>query len=73
VLSLTDLDAVSQVAARVDPNPLRVGGRLLGLSGDEQRAGVPMWGYVTLALGVGFLGGVFASRTDFLRSRLGGE
>lgn len=71
-LSFTDLGAAAELAQRVDPNPIRLAGRFLGLSADEQRAGVPTWGWCALALGIGFIGGVFASRSDFLRERLGG-
>lgn len=71
-LSLSDLSVAAEMAHKVDPNPIRLAGRFLGLSGDEARAGVPAWGWCALALGVGFLGGVVASRSDFLRERLGG-
>ena len=70
-VSVADLQAVSEIASKVDANPFRLAGRFLGLSGAEARAGVPAWGYCALALGVGFLGGVLASQTDFLREKLG--
>jgi hypothetical protein len=72
-LSLSDLQAVHQAASRVDPNPLKVAGRLFGLSGAEQRAGVPAWGYAAMALGAGVLIGLWASQTEFLRERLSGR
>ena len=71
-VSLADLGAFAQMAQKVDPNPLSLGKRVLGLSGGEASAGIPVWGWCTLALGVGFIGGVVASRSDFLRERLGG-
>ena len=72
MVSLADIGVAAEVAQKVDPNPLHLAGRFLGLSGAEQRAGVPTWGWCALFLGVGFLGGVFAARSDFLRERLGG-
>jgi hypothetical protein len=71
-MGLADWSAAAEVAQKVDPNPMRLAGRFLGLSGDEQAAGVPTWGWCALALGLGFIGGVMASRSDFLRERLGG-
>ena len=72
MVSLTDLGAAAALVQKVDQSPVRIAGRFLGLSADEQRAGVPAWGWCALALGLGFIGGVFASRSDFLRERLGG-
>lgn len=71
-MSLADLGAAAEIAQKVDPNPLRLFGRLLGLSGDEQRAGIPGWGWCAIGVAAGFIGGVAASRSDFLRERLGG-
>jgi len=71
-LSFADIGAAAQMAQKVDPNPLRLAGRFIGMSGDESGAKIPAWGWVTVGLGLGFLGGVFASRSDFLRERLGG-
>lgn len=71
-VSLADLGAAAELAQRVDPNPLRLFGRLLGLSGDEVRSGIPGWGWCAFGIGVGFLGGIVACRSDFLRERLGG-
>jgi hypothetical protein len=72
-VSLADLDTMRRMAERVDPNPVSLGVRLLGLSASEQRAGVPGWGYVALGVGAGFLLGIVAMRTEFLRSALGSE
>jgi hypothetical protein len=69
---VADLAAAAEVVQKVDGNPLRLAGRFLGLSGPETDAGIPTWGWCALALGVGFIGGVMASRSDFLRERLGG-
>jgi hypothetical protein len=66
-VSLADLQAARAVAAGVDPNPIRVAGRLLGLSGAEQNGRVPFWGYVAVGVGAGFLLGIWASRAEFLQ------
>lgn len=65
-VSLADLEALSNAAARVDTSPIGLAGRLLGLSGAEQRAGVPPLGWVALAAGVGLLGGIWLERTKKL-------
>jgi hypothetical protein len=52
-LSLADVTAVMDVARRVDPNPLALGGRLLGFSSEEQESGVPTWAWVVLGLAAG--------------------
>jgi len=40
--------------------PVMLAGRMIGLSGNDLRAGVPAWAWTTLALGVGFaLGAVY--------------
>ncbi len=70
--SLADIGTAAAMAQKVDPNPLRLAGRVLGLSGDEVSAGIPTWGWCVLAAGAAFIGGVAASRSDFLRERLGG-
>ena len=71
-VSLSDLGAAAKMAQAVDPHPMRLAGRLLGLSGPEIDQGIPTWGYVVIGLGLGFIGGLVASRSDFLRERLGG-
>ena len=38
-------------------NPVRAATSFLGLSADEQKAGVPAWAWMTLALGAGILVG----------------
>jgi hypothetical protein len=57
MISLTDLGTVADVAQQVEANPFMLAGRLIGLSGDEQKAGVPMWAWVSLA----FVGGAVAT------------
>lgn len=52
-LSLTDLGTVAEVARQVEANPVSLAGRLLGLSSDEQQAGIPTWAWVTLAFAAG--------------------
>lgn len=52
-LSLTDLGTVADVAQQVEANPIMLAGRLIGLSGDEQRAGIPVWAWVSLAFVAG--------------------
>lgn len=53
--TLADLGTVADVAQKIDANPLTLAGRLAGLSGDEQRAGVPSWTWAVLGV-VGAVG-----------------
>ncbi len=73
--SLADVTALSEVAAKVDPNPISLAGRVIGLSPEEQQAGVPVWAWVTLGVsGGGVLGALAYSRWaggDFLRRKAG--
>lgn len=39
--SIGDVSTIIDLASRVDANPVRLAGRTLGLSADEQQAGVP--------------------------------
>lgn len=55
-VTLSDLAAVAGVVEKVDPNPVFVAGRALGLTPEEQRA-VPVWAWwaavTLLAVGAG--------------------
>lgn len=62
---LVDVQALTDVAQKVDPNPISFVGRFVGMTPDEQRAGFPSWAF--LALGV--LGGTAAGW--FLHIRFG--
>lgn len=53
MISLTDLGTVADVAQQVEANPFTLAGRLIGLSGDEQKVGVPVWAWVSLAFVAG--------------------
>jgi hypothetical protein len=65
-VSLTDLESLSQAAIRVDSNPIGLAGRLLGLSADEQRAGIPGYAWLGIGVGVGLLGGYFLTQSKIL-------
>lgn len=56
-LSFSDLETLSNVAMKVDANPIVLVGRFLGLSAEEQSAGVPKWGWFALAAGAAVAGG----------------
>jgi hypothetical protein len=56
-LSFSDLETLSNVAMKVDANPVVLLGRFLGLSAEEQSAGVPKWGWIALAAGAAVAGG----------------
>ncbi len=58
VMSPADLEKIAGAALRIDPNPARLAGRVLGLGADETRAGIPTWAWITLALGGGLVLGV---------------
>lgn len=66
MLSLTDLESISNAAMRVDTNPVGLAGRMLGLSAAEQRAGVPSWAWLTVGVGVGILAGIALNRSKIL-------
>lgn len=57
-LSLADIETISNVATRIDANPVLLLGRFFGLSAQEQKAGVPTWGWIALGVGVLVAGGV---------------
>jgi len=65
-MTLTDLESISNAALRVDTNPIGLAGRLLGLSADEQKAGIPGWAWLTVGLGVGVIAGVALNRSKIL-------
>ena len=58
VMSPGDLEKIAGAALRIDPNPARLAGRVLGLGADEIRAGVPMWAWITLAAGAALVVGI---------------
>jgi hypothetical protein len=53
-----DIFRAVDVARKIDANPVALAGKLLGLSSAEQRAGVPVWAWVAVALGTGVYVGV---------------
>lgn len=67
MVSLSDLESLAQAAARVDSNPVGLAGRIVGLSGDEERAGVPAWAWLSVGAAAGILGGIWLAKTDFLK------
>lgn len=58
VMSPADLEKVAGAAMRIDPNPLKIAGRALGMGDAEMQAGVPNWAWVVLALGAGAVVGI---------------
>ena len=68
-LSLADIETISNVATRIDANPVLLLGRFFGLSAQEQKAGVPTWGWIALGVGVLVTGGILLHR----RYRKNGE
>jgi len=52
-LSLSDAMGALSAARQIDPNPVSLAGRMLGLSEAEIKAGIPTWAWVTLGFGVG--------------------
>ncbi len=53
MISITDLGTLADVAQQIEANPLTLAGRLIGLSGDEQKAGIPLWAWGTAAFVAG--------------------
>lgn len=49
----TDVLAISAAARKLDPNPLSLAGKLVGFGSDEQKAGIPIWAWVTVGMGIG--------------------
>jgi hypothetical protein len=58
VMSPSDLEKVAGAAMRIDPNPLKLAGRALGLGDAEMAAGIPTWAWLVLALGAGTVVGI---------------
>jgi hypothetical protein len=71
LVSLSDIESLSQAALRVDTNPIGLAGRLVGLSADEQRAGVPGVAWLGIGLAGGIIGGIWLSRTELVKRLLG--
>lgn len=61
-LSLSDIETISNVAMKMDANPVVLIGRFLGLSAGEQAAGVPKWGWAALAIGAAAAGGLLLKK-----------
>ncbi len=68
VMSPADLEKIAGAALRIDPNPARLAGRVLGLGTDEANAGIPTWAWITLAASFGTFS-YMAYRTDKKRGR----
>lgn len=58
VMSPADLEKVAGAAMRIDPNPLKLAGRALGLDDSAMKAGVPTWAWIVLAVGAGAVVGI---------------
>jgi hypothetical protein len=58
VMSPADLEKVASAAMKIDPNPLKLAGRAVGLGDAEMKAGIPAWAWVVLALGAGAVLGI---------------
>lgn len=58
VMSPADLEKLASAAQRIDPNPLKIVGRAVGLGDAEMKAGIPAWSWVVLALGAGAVVGI---------------
>lgn len=71
-MQIADLEALSNVAMRVDRNPVSLAARAFGLSPAEVRAGIPAWGWVGAGLAAGVLAGYFLRGSKMLR-RITGE
>ena len=58
VMSPADLEKLAGAAMRIDPNPMKLAGRAIGLGEAEMAVGVPSWAWVVLALGAGAVVGI---------------
>lgn len=58
VMSPADLEKVAGAALRIDPNPLKLAGRSVGLGTAEMNAGIPTWAWIVLAVGGGLVVGI---------------
>ena len=52
-VTLADLGVIADVAQQLDSDPVTLLGRIVGLSPNETRAGVPVWAWVAIACGAG--------------------
>jgi hypothetical protein len=70
VVSPQDVQKLWTAASSIG-NPLSLAQRIAGLGETEQRAGVPTWAWIVVAVGVGAVAGVhFGPQiTSFLRRR----
>jgi len=66
LLTVTDLESISQAALRVDSNPIGLAGRLVGLSAEEQRAGIPGYAWLAVGAAAGLLGGYYLYKSKIL-------
>lgn len=57
-MSPSDLEKLASAAMKIDQNPLKLAGRAVGLGDAEMAVGVPVWAWVTLALGAGAVIGI---------------
>jgi hypothetical protein len=75
VMSPSDLGKIYRAASAIG-NPIAIAGRFAGLGEAEQRAGVPAWAWIAVALGIGVVVGMqygpklksYAPNRQFLRS-----
>jgi hypothetical protein len=58
VMSPGDLEKIAGAAMKIDPNPLKLVGRSVGLGDAEMQAGIPSWAWIVLALGAGAVVGI---------------
>jgi len=72
-VQIADIEALSNVAMRVDSNPIGLAGRALGLSPAEVRAGAPAWAWLGVGLAAGILAGYALSGSKMLSRITGGE
>lgn len=56
--SPADVERIALMARKIDTNPVRVVGRLMGLGADEQIAGIPGWAWGLLIAGGGVIIGM---------------
>lgn len=54
-VGLNDVRTAWAGAKKIDPNPVRLAGRIAGLGSSELDAGVPTWAWVVVAFGAGAL------------------
>lgn len=71
-LSLSETAQLAQFALSLDPNPVRLGARMLGLDAEEQSQ-VPRWAWYVLGAGVVGAAAAVIGRSYFLRRAAEGE